>query len=78
MTISSPRAIYQTYRTCKCVSIAGHYADMIKRQTSHVKDVQRSESMHLPEDLPYEMYAYQKLAFCACIILYIVECFCLG
>jgi tRNA U34 5-carboxymethylaminomethyl modifying enzyme MnmG/GidA len=40
---------------------AGHYADMIKRQTSHVKDVQRSESMHLPEDLPYETYA--KIGF---------------
>lgn len=30
---------------------------MVKRQTSHVKDVRRSESMHLPEDLPYETYA---------------------
>lgn len=41
---------------------AGHYADMIKRQTSHVKDVQRSESMRLPEDLPYETYTrYQRV-----------------
>ena len=34
---------------------------MIRRQTSHVSDVQKSESMRLPEDLPYERCIYQNL-----------------
>lgn len=36
------------------VSFPEHYADMIKRQTAHVKGVRRSESLPLPVDLPYE------------------------
>ena len=49
---------------------------MIRRQTSYVKDVQKSESMHLPEDLPYER-CVSFIVYNKCIINNICVGYCM-